>query len=245
MAESQEEEGITIIPEPPEVDELDESDEPVGEVGDAADTWSLVRSKVAAAAAAAQRPLHYFIGCENSCEGIVEALQAPVSIAVPKWALVSMVGLGIAVFWQQERRVRVCLTIMEQHQAGLLRLAEMFVSCQSSAQQVAEAAAADRATMAVQQTRQSGVMGAVMGMGAASLLLLSDERLKSDIRRLPGTLGGCPLYSWKWSRDAEVRFGLSGTSCGVIAQEVSRLRPEAAHRGYDGYIRVDYMTLLR
>jgi len=204
-----------------------------------------VKSSVAAAASAVRRPLHFFIGGDEDGEGgIVEALQAPVTITVPKWALLSIAGLGLAVLWQQERRIWVCLQMSDQHQAGLLKLVEMFVSRSSQAQEVAETAAATRASMAVQQSRESGALGAALGMGAAALLLLSDARMKTEIRRLPGSLGGCPLYSWKWSAEASSRFGLRGPSTGVLAQEVAVLRPEAVRVGSDGYMRVDYLTLL-
>ncbi|KAL9966832.1 hypothetical protein ACROYT_G024960 [Oculina patagonica] len=76
--------------------------------------------------------------------------------------------------------------------------------------------------------------------------MFSDEDLKTNVTILPrsefddiGLRGVC----WEWNEDAKKSFGLTGESCGVIAQEVEMLYPWAVIRGKDGYLRVQYDTL--
>gem|GEM_PF-780001 len=81
-----------------------------------------------------------------------------------------------------------------------------------------------------QQAQTQGLM-----QGGMSLLpfLLSDERLKTDIRRLPiEALPGVPYASWKWKA--------GGHGFGVIAQDLEKVRPDLVVRGADGYLRVNY-----
>merc|ERR1712187_317967 len=172
---------------------------------------------------------------------------APVTVMVPRWALISLIGLGMGVLWQQERRIWACQRMAEQYQNGILKFVEMLIESSGRAQAESEAIAADRAKLILQQSRENTLFGATLGglgMGAA-LLLLSDQRLKTDITSLHGTMGGCPLYSWRWSQEAETGFGRRGASRGVLAQDVARLRPQAVHVGSDGYMRVNHLMLLR
>ena len=74
----------------------------------------------------------------------------------------------------------------------------------------------------------------------------SDEHLKHNATALPhsqynniGLTGVC----WTWNEVAERKFGLTGESCGVIAQEVQKLYPWAVTEGKDGYLRVGYHIL--
>ena len=74
----------------------------------------------------------------------------------------------------------------------------------------------------------------------------SDEYLKNNVTTLPrsqynniGLTGIC----WTWNEVAEMKFGLTGESCGVIAQEVQKLYPWAVNEGKDGYLRVGYHIL--
>ena len=77
-------------------------------------------------------------------------------------------------------------------------------------------------------------------------LLFSDEHLKNNVTTLPhsqysyiGLTGVC----WTWNEVAERKFGLTGESCGVIAQEVQTLYSWAVTEGKDGYLRVGYHIL--
>ena len=64
----------------------------------------------------------------------------------------------------------------------------------------------------------------------------SDIRLKRDIAPVGRLAGGIGLYRYRylWSDTIHV---------GVMAHEVAATRPEAVHRGADGYLRVDYARL--
>ena len=48
---------------------------------------------------------------------------------------------------------------------------------------------------------------------------------------------------WLWNEIAEENFGLTGESCGVIAQEVQKLYPWAVTEGKEGYLQVGYEML--
>jgi len=244
MTASQTDVAFSPTPSEPHLDSQEEDPEPDNVSESESGAWHFVQSRVTALRNALQRPVHYFIGDEDS---LGEALQAPVTITVPRWALLSIMGLGLTVFWQQERRVWLCRTMSEQHQAGILRLAETFAfSSQNAA--AAHAAAARESTQLAVTTAHDHAAGTVvstlLGMGAAALLL-SDQRLKTGIIRLPWSVGGCPAYSWEWSELAKSMFGLDGISHGVLAQDVASLHPEAVRTGSDGFMRVDYMLLLQ
>ena len=64
----------------------------------------------------------------------------------------------------------------------------------------------------------------------------SDILLKRDIAPVGWLAGGSGLYRYRylWSDAIHV---------GVMAHEVAATRPEAVHRGTDGYLRVDYAGL--
>ena len=74
----------------------------------------------------------------------------------------------------------------------------------------------------------------------------SDQHLKDNVTTLPysqfneiGLTGVC----WEWNIVAEKNYGLTGKSCGVIAQEVQKLYPWAVIGGKDGYLQVGYEML--
>ena len=68
--------------------------------------------------------------------------------------------------------------------------------------------------------------------------MLSDIRVKRDVAPLGRIEGGLGLYRYRylWSERLYV---------GVMAQEVAVVRPDAVHKGRDGYLRVDYARLGR
>lgn len=71
--------------------------------------------------------------------------------------------------------------------------------------------------------------------GAGMMAMLSDRRLKADIERLPGCLGGAAVYRYRylWDEPGTVRMG-------VMAQEAP---PEAVLVTPDGWLAVDYGRL--
>lgn len=84
-----------------------------------------------------------------------------------------------------------------------------------------------------------GLAGAGVG-GAASiaskvapLMMLSDRRAKTDIRRVGKLDNGLPVYVFRYRGDDAPQIGL-------MAQEVELLHPDAVHEGSDGLLRVNY-----
>lgn len=72
-------------------------------------------------------------------------------------------------------------------------------------------------------------MGGLFGMASAGLGLLSDRRLKENIKRVGQTDGGTPIYSYNYVWGGP-------THIGVMAQDV----PEAAFMTDSGFLAVDY-----
>lgn len=67
----------------------------------------------------------------------------------------------------------------------------------------------------------------------------SDRRLKESIKST-GSENGFNTYSWSWNELAYSKFGLTGISHGVIADEVEELVPDAVDTDEDGYQSVNY-----
>ncbi|MXQ06241.1 hypothetical protein GQ651_00130 [Alphaproteobacteria bacterium GH1-50] len=86
------------------------------------------------------------------------------------------------------------------------------------------------------------VLGVVAGVALFAGLVIyavasaSDERLKTDIRRVGTAPNGLPLYTFRYR-------GKRTTWRGVMAQDVLRIRPDAVRLGRDGYYRVYYWKL--
>jgi hypothetical protein len=86
----------------------------------------------------------------------------------------------------------------------------------------------------LQQANQNSMQQGLFGLGAAALM--SDVRLKEDIRRVGMTDGGLPVYTYRYK-------GHPQTHMGVMAQEVEKVNPDAV-REIGGYKAVDY-TMVR
>merc|ERR1712176_1723752 len=126
--------------------------------------------------------------------------------------------------WQQRRYNR----IQEQHQTVLVELMSKLVDGQTRVQETI----ADQTSRSLETASNGSLLGVALGAAlAAAPFLLSDRRLKKDVERLPGCLGGCPLYMWSWTSDATSKYGLKGRSCGVMAQEALALRPNVVRVG--------------
>lgn len=72
----------------------------------------------------------------------------------------------------------------------------------------------------------------ILGTGGGGPGRFSDERLKSDVRRVGTTDDGLPVYVY--------RMGDGPTQMGVMAQEVEEREPEAVSTHTSGYKMVDY-----
>jgi len=72
-------------------------------------------------------------------------------------------------------------------------------------------------------------MGGLFGLASAGIGLLSDRRLKTDIRRVGQTDAGTPIYTYRYITGGPVQMG-------VMAQDV----PDAAFMTDSGFFAVDY-----
>lgn len=72
-------------------------------------------------------------------------------------------------------------------------------------------------------------MGGLFGMASGGLALLSDRRLKTDIKRVGQTDAGVPIYTYRY-------LGAGPVHMGVMAQDV----PDAAFMTDIGFLAVDY-----
>lgn len=79
------------------------------------------------------------------------------------------------------------------------------------------------------------VVVGVVAVGAL-IFLLSDARLKRDIRLVRRLQNGIGLYRYRYIGSTRVHIG-------VLAQEVAGIAPKAVHLGDDGWLRVDYRAL--
>jgi hypothetical protein len=85
------------------------------------------------------------------------------------------------------------------------------------------------------QTPSTGSTIANLAGTALSMIpfLPSDERLKTDIKKVGQTDGGLPIYTYKYKGDDTPQMG-------VMAQEVEKKQPEALGPLIGGYRTVKY-----
>jgi hypothetical protein len=81
---------------------------------------------------------------------------------------------------------------------------------------------------------QSNTVQSVLGIGATLAGLFSDERLKSDVKRIGTHKKGFGIYEY-------IKFGKR--EVGVLAQEVMKVIPEAVKLHKSGYLMVNYSML--
>ena len=116
--------------------------------------------------------------------------------------------------------------------------------------QVSSSGAGSQSSISGSQAGLSGSLGTasmnatgdVIGAGiAAGAKMFSDIRLKDDIT-LVNSVSGINFYTWLWNTAANA-IGLSGSSFGVIAQEVQSIVPDSVISKGD-YLAVDYSKIL-
>jgi hypothetical protein len=87
-----------------------------------------------------------------------------------------------------------------------------------------------------QATQSNQLMGGMFGLGS-SLLMMSDERLKTDIEKV-GKVEGHNIYKFRYKSGGPMQLG-------VIAQEVEKKDPSAVVTTESGYKAVDYGKALK
>lgn len=88
-----------------------------------------------------------------------------------------------------------------------------------------------RADLASSQAK----MGGLFGLASSGIGLFSDERLKTDIRRVGQTDGGLAVYTYRYG-------GMGPYHMGVMAQEAAVAAPEAIGNA-GGFLTVDYARI--
>ena len=83
------------------------------------------------------------------------------------------------------------------------------------------------------------VIGAVIGA-----IPFSDEKLKTNIKKIRKLKNGVTLYKWDWTETAK-KLGIEhNPTRGVLAQEVIKTHPHAVKLNSNGYLSVDYGRVL-
>lgn len=93
----------------------------------------------------------------------------------------------------------------------------------------------DAQRMAAWQQSQAATGSMIGGLGG--LFALSDERAKTDEKKIGETEDGIGLYSFRYN-------GQPDTQIGLIAQDVKRKKPQAVRKRPDGLFEVDYRRAL-
>jgi len=94
-----------------------------------------------------------------------------------------------------------------------------------------------------QQTTTSNDPGLIDLLAVGAGFLASDERLKTNIKKMGELKSGLNIYKWDWKEGAE-KFGANmNHTIGVIAQEVKKRFPDAVEKMDNGYYAVKYSEL--
>lgn len=90
---------------------------------------------------------------------------------------------------------------------------------------------------------QANAISNLIGQGsqaATMAMMMSDRRLKKDIKKVGELPNGLSWYKWKWNG----LLGYAGESYGVIADEVKAVMPSAVIRQDNGFDAVNYGEVL-
>lgn len=148
---------------------------------------------------------------------------------------------------QQELARQIALRQLPLNEANALRtgaqlnapIFQPYNTSNAAAAPVMDGAlAADASAQKAYQTQMTGsnaLMGGLATAGAAAIPFLpfSDIRLKKNIQRVGQHPSGVGRYTWDWKDD-------SGSSYGVLAQELQAIRPEAVVMQPNGFLSVRY-----
>lgn len=94
----------------------------------------------------------------------------------------------------------------------------------------------DNQKMQAWQQNQAALGSMISGLGG--LFSLSDERAKTDKKRIGTTDDGLGLYQFRYRGSPKVEVGL-------MAQDVKKKKPKAVKTGPDGLMRVNYAEALK
>lgn len=89
-----------------------------------------------------------------------------------------------------------------------------------------------------QNAGAAGTMSGLFSLGTAALpYMMSDERLKTDVRRVGELPNGIGIYVFRYLWEEKLQFG-------CIAQDVMKIMPEAVAKMPTGYYAVNYEKVL-
>jgi hypothetical protein len=130
-------------------------------------------------------------------------------------------------------------------QAGLQSAYEEFQRALAyGPQQFGLLAAGQGVTTPTTTSQQKTGLGDILGLRSIMgyVLMLSDERLKENIKPIGKSENGHNLYTWDWNDKAK-ELGVNTPTIGVLAQEVKKYMPEAVIEDENGYYKVNYGVL--
>jgi len=93
-----------------------------------------------------------------------------------------------------------------------------------------------------QQKTGAGDIAGTAAQLATMAMMMSDERLKENIKPIGKSKNGHNVYTWDWNDKAK-ELGVNDPTTGVIAQEVMKYMPEAVSKHANGYYMVNYGVL--
>lgn len=90
-----------------------------------------------------------------------------------------------------------------------------------------------------QNASSAGAMGGLFNLGAAAMpFMFSDERLKTNIKRVGELPNGIGIYSFSYKDNPQVLM------LGCIAQDVEKIMPDAVSKSSRGFLMVNYSKVL-
>jgi hypothetical protein len=137
-------------------------------------------------------------------------------------------------------------TIQAQTQQFIANTQLQAVQAQVSGDVAAARLQADAAKYAAKKQAKSSQLGSILGFAGSIIGLFSDERLKTDIRKLCVDEYGVTWYSYRYSDKAQrILPGVDTHTrhVGVLAQDLLRTPYRGAVTMYQGYYSVDYAML--
>lgn len=122
-----------------------------------------------------------------------------------------------------------------QYQTGLLQQGSEWSGLQEYLSALSGIAGLGGTQTGTQTQQKKSGLGGIISGGLQAASLFSDERLKTDVKRVGKTDTGLPIYTYRY-------LGSETVHMGVMAQEVAGLIPAAVNEA-NGFLQVNYGAL--
>jgi hypothetical protein len=180
---------------------------------------------------------------ENQRQQFYANMQYNIDVANAKWRQTVETENNRLTFEAASTDVKNMLNISQEGMNQIWdRLDSIFDNIWKSAEnelsREAQIIAAEIAAMSKGSGGKDGMWSAIGQIGAA--IIMSDERLKTDIKHFSTLPSGVRMYTWKWNKEAQRLGAPAKSSMGVIAQEIQKTHPDAVVTGDHGYLMVNY-----